>query len=203
MKIALIGATGNVGTRIAAEALSRGHLVTGIARRPEKLNPLAGLTAARGDLADPEALSAVLRGHDAAVSAARFQGTDPHWILSAVRKAGVARLLVVGGAGSLEIASGEALVDTPDFPAAYKPEALAGRDCLNVLRGETELDWTFLSPSALLLPGERTGKFRLGGDRLLVGADGRSAISMEDYAVAVVDELESPKHSRRRFTAGY
>jgi uncharacterized protein len=112
-------------------------------------------------------------------------------------------LLVVGGAGSLEVAPGVQLVDTPDFPEAYKPEALAGRDFLNVLRGEQELDWTFLSPSALFVPGERTGKFRLGTERLLVGSGGESRISMEDYAIALVDELETPRHSRQRFTVGY
>lgn len=100
-------------------------------------------------------------------------------------------------------AAGVQLVDTPDFPEAYKPEALAGRDFLNVLRGERELDWTFLSPSALFVPGERTGKFRPGTERLLVGAGGESRISMEDYAIALVDELETPRHSRQRFTVGY
>ena len=124
-------------------------------------------------------------------------------MIGAVKKAGVKRLLVVGGAGSLEVSPGVQLVDTPDFPEAYKPEALAGRDFLNVLRGERELDWTFLSPSALFVPGERTGKFRLGTDRLLVDAKGESKISMEDYAIALVDELETPRHSRQRFTVGY
>lgn len=203
MKIALIGATGNVGTRVLAEALSRGHRVTGIARHPEKLSPREGLTAARGDTAEPAALAEVLAGHDAVVSSTRFQGADPLGLIAAVKASGVRRLLVVGGAGSLEAAPGVALVDTAGFPAAYKPEALAGRDFLNVLRAEGELDWTFFSPSAFFGPGERTGKFRLGGDRLLVGADGQSRVSMEDYAIALVDELEAPKHSRRRFTAGY
>ena len=110
---------------------------------------------------------------------------------------------MVGGAGSLEVSPGVQLVDTPDFPTAYKPEALAGRDFLNVLSGERELEWTFLSPSALFVPGERTGKFRLGTDRLLVGSGGESRISMEDYAIAFVDELETPRHSRQRFTVGY
>jgi putative NADH-flavin reductase len=203
MKIALIGATGNVGTRIAVEALSRGHIVTGISRHPEKLALKAGLSAARGDTAAPEVLAKVLAGHDAVVSSTRFQGSDARSLIAAVKKSGVKRLLVVGGAGSLEAAPGLALIDSPNFPAAYKAEASAGRDFLNVLRGETELDWTFLSPSAFFGPGERTGKFRLGGDALLVGADGQSRVSMEDYAIALVDELESPKHSRRRFTVGY
>ena len=202
MLIALIGATGNVGSRVAAEALARGHQVTGISRHPEKLAPRTGLASVRGDIAEPDALARALAGHDAVVSSARFLGTDPRSLLSAVRKSGVKRLLVVGGAGSLEVAPGTALIDAPEFPAAYKPEASAGREFLNVLRAETVLDWTFLSPSALFAPGARTGKFRLGGDQLLVGADGQSRVSMEDYAVALVDELESPKHSRRRFTVG-
>ena len=124
-------------------------------------------------------------------------------MIGAVKWAGVKRLLVVGGAGSLEVAPGVQLVDTPDFPEAYKPEALAGRDFLNVLRDERELDWTFPSPSALFVPGERSGQFRLGTDGLLVGANGESKISMEDYPIALVDELENPRHSRQRFTVGY
>lgn len=201
MKIALIGASGNIGSRVAAEALKRGHRVTGIARHPEKVP--AGATPARADVNDPASLARVLPGHDAVVSSTRFSGSDARALISAVKTAGIGRLAVVGGAGSLEVAPGTALIDTPQFPAAYKPEASAGRDFLNVLRGEKELDWTFLSPSALIAPGERTGKFRLGGDQLLVGADGQSRISIEDYAVALVDELEKPKHSRRRFTVGY
>lgn len=203
MKVALIGASGNVGTRILAELLSRGHEVTGIVRYPEKLPPREGLTAARGDVNDEAGLSQLLAGHDACVSSVKFQTTEAQSLIGAVKKAGVGRLLVVGGAGSLEIAPGVALVDTPDFPEAYKPEALAARDFLNALREERELDWTFLSPSALFVPGERTGKFRLGTDALLVGPGGESRVSFEDYAVALADELETPRHSRQRFTVGY
>jgi uracil phosphoribosyltransferase len=123
--------------------------------------------------------------------------------VGAVKEAGVKRLIVVGGAGSLEVAPGLQLIDTPQFPDAYRPEASAGRDFLNALRAETSLDWTFLSPSALFEPGERTGKFRLGGDQLLADAAGQSRISMEDYAIALVDEIETPKHVRQRFTVGY
>lgn len=203
IKIAIVGASGNIGRRIAAEALSRGHQVTGIARHPEKVAKRDGLQAAAGDVADPAALAKVLAGHDAVVSSVRFTGTNPHDVISAARKAGVKRLAVVGGAGSLEVAPGKQLIDTPQFPAEYKPEASAGREFLNVLKGETDLDWTYLSPSALIMPGERTGKFRLADDSLLVGADGQSRISIEDFAIAMVDELENPKHSRRRFTVGY
>jgi putative NADH-flavin reductase len=203
MNIAIVGITGNVGSRIAAEALSRGHRVTGVARAPEKAAPRADLTVKAGDLAAPEALAEVLRGHDAVVSAARFVGADPRAVLKAVRLSGTPRLAVVGGAGSLEVAPGLALVDTPKFPEAYKPEALAGRDFLTVLRGEKDIDWTFLSPAAILAPGKRTGKFRLGGDALLVDEKGDSRVSIEDFAVALVDELETPRHSRKRFSVAY
>lgn len=203
MKIALIGASGNVGTRVAAEASSRGHTVTAISRHPEKQPALKGVTPVKGDASDAAGLPQLLAGHDAVVSSTRFAGSDARALIAAVRKSGVKRLLVVGGAGSLEASPGVALIDTPHFPAAYKPEASAGRDFLDVLRGEKELDWTFFSPAAFFSPGERTGKFRLGGDQLLVGADGQSKLSMEDYAIALVDELETPRHVRRRFSAAY
>jgi len=163
----------------------------------------AGLTLACADVADSARLVPLLKGHDAVISTTRFVGSDAPGLIGAVKAASVPRLLVVGGAGSLEVAPGVALIDTPQFPAAYKDEASAGRDFLEVLRGEQALDWTFLSPSALFEPGQRTGRFRLGTDSLLVDADGNSAISMEDYAIALVDELEQPKHSRQRFTVGY
>jgi putative NADH-flavin reductase len=201
--IALIGASGNLGSKILAEALNRGHTVTGIVRNPEKLPPQAGLTAKRGDVFDAAGLTALLAGHDAVISSVHYTASDPALLLQAVRASGVKRYLVVGGAGSLEIAPGKALVDTPDFPAAYKEEASKGRDYLALLRGVTDLDWTFLSPSAIIAPGERTGKFRLGGDQLLVGADGQSRISQEDYAIALIDELEKPAHRQQRFTVGY
>ena len=160
MKVALIGASGNVGQRILAELLNRGHEVTGIVRHPEKLQRREGLTAKRGDINDEAGLAPLLGGHEAVISAVKFRSANPQSLIGAVKKAGVKRLLVVGGAGSLEVSPGVQLVDARDFPEAYKPEALAGRDFLNVLRGERELDWTFLSPSALFVPGERTGKFR-------------------------------------------
>jgi putative NADH-flavin reductase len=203
MKVALIGASGNVGSRILTELLNRGHEVTGIVRHPEKLQRHDRVVVKRGDINDEAGLATLLAHHDAVISAVRFQSANPRSLIEAVKKAGVKRLLVVGGAGSLEVSPGVQLVDTPDFPEAYKPEALAGRDFLNILRGEQELDWTFLSPSALFVPGERTGKFRLGTDRLLVNANGESRISMEDYAIALVDELETPRHSRQRFTVAY
>jgi putative NADH-flavin reductase len=203
MKVVVIGATGNIGSKIIVELLTRGHDVTGITRHPEQLQPNVKFTARRGDVKDEAGLAELLTGHDAVISAVKFQLTDPNILIRAVKKAAVKRLLVVGGAGSLEVAPGVQLVDTPDFPKAWKGEALAGRDFLNILRGQCEVDWTFLSPSALVAPGERTGKFRLGTDRLLVDENGESRISIEDYAIAMVDELESPRHSRRRFTVGY
>jgi putative NADH-flavin reductase len=203
MKVALIGATGNVGSKILAEALNRGHEVTGIARNPEKLTPRKGLTPKRGDVNNDEEMARILTGHDAVITATRFASLDPRKLIIAVKKANVNRLLVVGGAGSLEVAPGVQLVDAPDFPAAYKAESLAGRDFLNVLRGEHELAWTYLSPSALFVPGDRTGKFRVGKDQLLVDANGNSKISQEDFAIALIDELEKPQHIRERFTVGY
>jgi len=202
--IAILGISGRVGSRIADELLARGHAVTGIARNTGKVRPKPGLWLSQADATQADALLPLLRGHDAVVSATHFDGgIDAATAIAATKKAGVPRLLVVGGAGSLEVAPGKALVDSPEFPAAYKTEALAGRTFLETLRAEKELDWTFLSPSALLEPGKRTGSYRTGGDWLLADATGKSWISMEDYAIAMVDEIEKPAHSRRRFTVGY
>ncbi|GJG95728.1 NAD(P)-dependent oxidoreductase [Cupriavidus pauculus] len=203
MKIAIIGATGNVGSRLTDEALRRGHTVAALARHASALPARDGVTAHDVDVADNQALAAALRGNDVAISTVRFLQTTAGQIVAAVKAAGIRRLLVVGGAGSLYVAPGLQLVDTPTFPDAYKAEASAGRDFLDALRGETQLDWTFLSPSALFTPGERTGKFRLGRDELLTAADGKSWISMEDYAIAMLDEIEQAKHVRERFTVGY
>ena len=203
MKIAIIGATGNAGSRIAAELLKRGHQVTGIARHPDKLEARTGLSMVQGDVKDETGMAKLLTGHDAAIHSVRFLDTDFSSAIAAVKTAGVKRFLVVGGAGSLEVAPGYVLVDTPNFPPPYKPEASAGRSFLNRLKTERELDWTFLSPSIFFSPGERTGKFRLGTDEVLTAADGKSSISMEDYAIALADEIEKPQHSRQRFTVGY
>jgi len=148
-------------------------------------------------------MGALLAGHDVAIMAVKFATTDVEKLLKAVKASRVPRLVVVGGAGSLEVAPGVALVDTPNFPAEYKSEALAARAFLQVLRREADLNWTYLSPSAFFCPGPRTGKFRVGGDQLLVDASGQSHVSMEDYAIALVDELEKPRHLRQRFTVGY
>ncbi|KMO19833.1 NAD(P)-dependent oxidoreductase [Methylobacterium platani] len=199
-KVAVIGATGNVGARLVAELAARSHRVTAIARNPRAAAPQ--ITPAAGDVRDPAGLSRLIAGHDAVVSAVRFRDTDPAALIGAVRDSGVSRYLVVGGAGSLEVAPGQRLVDQPDFPAAYRDEALRGAAFLDALRRVADLDWSFLSPSALIEAGERTGRFRLGRDALLVGETG-SRISYEDYAVALVDEIERPAHLRQRFTVGY
>lgn len=202
MRIAIVGASGNVGQRIVAEALSRGHDVTAIARSAPA-DPPAGVAWKTADLADPNATAAALKGGDVAVLSVRFGNTDFARALDGVRRSGVARLLVVGGAASLEIAPGKALLDQPDFPEFIKPEATPARAALYMLRGERDLDWTYISPSMMFGPGERTGTFRLGRDTLLTAADGQSHISYEDYAVALLDEIETPRHSRARFTVGY
>lgn len=212
MNIALIGATGFVGSALLAEAVRRGHTVTALVQHPEKLAAQAGVTAAKVDVTDTPALTAALRDHAAVISA--FSGhaqsdVEGYFlrgftsIVAATRAAGVPRLLAVGGAGSLEVAPGVQLLDTPQFPAAWKGTAEGARKALNLLRQEDGLDWTMLSPAAHLEPGERTGVFRLGTDQLLTDADGHSRISLADYAVALFDELERPVHSRRRFTLAY
>lgn len=200
--IALIGASGDAGSRILKELSDRGHTVTAIARHPEKITSLPNVTAKQGDALDKDALVALFKGHDAVVSAVKFGSSDPAILIAAVKTAGVKRYLVVGGAGSLEIAPGQRLIDQPDFPDAYRPEASRGAAFLDLLKQEKDLDWSFLSPSAEFVPGQRTGTFRLGKDTLLSNAQG-SSISFEDYAVALVDEIENPAHSRQRFTVGY
>lgn len=203
MKIAIAGASGQAGSRITAELARRGHAVTAIARNPEKIAKLPGVTARTGDAQDQAGLAALWAGHDAAISSIHFSQTDPAKLIGAAKESGVGRYLVVGGAGSLEVAPGVRLVATPNFPPQYKAEAQKGADFLDMLRQERELNWTFLSPSALFVAGERTGKFRLGTDQLLTAADGKSWISFEDFAVALADEIERPAHIRRRFTVGY
>ena len=203
MKIAIIGATGNVGSRLVDEALSRGHQVTAVARNASRLPPDEKLTFSAADATDPEQLSRALVGHDVVISATPFRQVKPESLISAVRRSGVKRYLVVGGAGSLEVSPGHALVDSPGFPALYKEEALAGKAFLEALRKVDDLDWTMLSPSALFTDGKRTGMFRLGQNSLLTAADGKSWISFQDFAVAMLDEVEHSQHTRQRFTVGY
>jgi hypothetical protein len=200
--VALIGASGNVGTRILKELISRGHVVTGIARHPDKIEKIEGVTPVAGDTHDKEKLASILKGHDVVISAVRFLDTDPEELIQAVKDSGVKRYIVVGGAGSLEVAPGKMVIDQPDFPDAFKPEASKGVVFLDVLKKAEDLEWTFLSPSAMFTPGERTGVFRLGKDQLLSNENG-SSISFEDFSIALVDELEKPQHIRERFTVGY
>jgi len=202
-KIAIIGATGRAGSQLLEEALRRGHSVTAIARNPAKLQGREGVATVALDVSDAVALEQALAGHDVVLSAAHFSGIKPQAIIEPVKKAGVKRLLVVGGAGSLLLPSGHKVIDSPDFPEAYKAEATAGGHYLDTLRHEKELDWTFLSPSAEFVEGERTGHFNVGKDHLLISAQGRSWISFADYAIAMLDEVEKPAHSRQRFTVGY
>jgi len=201
-RIALVGASGAAGSRILKELIDRGHRVTAIARHPERIAQLAGVTTVKGDAQDLHGLASTLRGHDVVVSSVKFTSSEPHILIEAVRASGVKRYLVVGGAGSLEVGPGQLVIDLPDFPDEYKAEAAGGAAFLEQLRQETELEWTFLSPSAEFVPGERTGQFRLGKDALLSNEQG-SRISLEDYAVALVDEIEEPAHVRQRFTVGY
>lgn len=213
MKIALIGATGYVGAALLEEALNRGHQVTALVRNPQKLPQHERLSAIAADVNDVAALTALLRGHDAVLSA-----YNPGWdqadireqfiagsqaIVAATKAAGVSRLLVVGGAGSLYVAPGLQLIDTPTFPAEYKEGAEGARQALNQLREESSLQWTFLSPAALLQPGPRTGQFRIGGEQLLMNGEQPGNISVADLAVALLDETEQPQHIRQRFTVAY
>lgn len=202
MNVTVLGASGRAGSEITKELAARGHAVTAIARNPGRIPPLEGVTAVAGDASDAAALADLIRGSDAVVSALHHD-VPAETLLGALKAAGVPRLLVTGGAGSLEVAPGVRLIDTPDFPEAFKPYALPGIAFLEALRGETEIDWTFFSPAALIEEGPRLGVFRTGTDRLITDAEGQSRISFADYAIAMVDELEQHRHSRARFTAAY
>jgi putative NADH-flavin reductase len=203
MKIAVAGASGRAGSRVTTELARRGHTVTAIARNPEKIAVQPNVTPTKGDVLDQAGLAALWAGHDVAVSSVHFLASDAAKLIGAAKASKVGRYLVVGGAGSLEVAPGVRLVTVPDFPAEYRAEAEQGGAFLDLLGAEKELNWTFLSPSALFVDGERTGKFRLGTDQLLTAADGKSWISFEDFAVALADEIERPAYIRRRFTVGY
>jgi putative NADH-flavin reductase len=212
MKLVLFGATGMVGSRIATEASARGHQVLAVSRSGQ--SPLPGVTATAADAADREKVAEVVRGADAVASACvpPRDGSDPRWpflalneaLVAGVRAAGVGRLMVVGGAGGLEVAPGQVLSDQPGFPEAYLPEAHAHRDVLAYYRAlDDGLDWTYVSPAAEIAPGTRTGRFRVGGDEFMTDDQGRSFVSAEDYAVAFVDELEQDAHPRERMSVAY
>ncbi len=216
MKIVLFGATGNVGQRVAAEAIRRGHEVTGVVRDASaSQSPAPGVSLVTGDATDANRVAEIVKGEDAVVSAisprpnlrgmsAPSLAANSRALIDGLRKAGTKRVLYVGGASSLEVAPGVALADTPDFPEAYRAEAQEGREALAIWRAEADdLEWTYLSPAAEIAPGDRTGTYRTTGDQLLVDDKGRSFISFEDYAVAVIDELERPQHVGKRFGVAY
>jgi putative NADH-flavin reductase len=211
MKIALVAPTGNIGSEIAREALRRGHAVTGIVRGARPLpEDLAAMSLQVADLFDPVGLAAATAGSDLIASAfgpgngdVAAVGRAATALIAAARQNGIRRVIVVGGAGSLEVAAGVQLVDTPEFPAAYKAVALAHRDAFAVLRAVSDVDWTFFAPAALIGPGPKVGAFAVGTRRLLVNAAGDSRISYADYAAAFVDEIEQARYRREIVTAAY
>lgn len=207
MKIALIGATGYVGSSILTEALARGHHVSAIVGNAGRLPQHASLSGVKGDATDAAALANMVAGHDVVISAFNpgrdHDGSGTRAIIDGVKLGGVARLLVVGGAGTLQHPAGGRVVDQPDFPAEWKQGSLRTAAFLDQLRGETALDWVFLSPAAVLAPGQRTGHYRSGKDDLLTDANGESRISLQDYAVAMIDETEAPQHHFERFAVAY
>jgi uncharacterized protein len=212
MKIALIGASGFIGSALLTEALSRGHHVTALVTRPERVALQENLTTVKSDVLNTDLLSEQLRGFEAVISAFSGHAQENvydyylkgfHSILAATRHASVPRLLLVGGAATLEVAPGKLLLEAPGFPAEYRATAEGAKTALETLRGQTAQAWTFLSPAAEIFPGERTGSFRLGGDTLLTDSEGNSRISVQDYAVAMIDELENPRHTNQRFCVAY
>lgn len=211
MRLVIFGASGLLGTRLVSEALSRGHEVTAVARDTSRLDARGGaVVTASADATDAGSVAKVAAGHDVALSAVT-QHDRPEMLVDAAQglleglsAAGVRRVVVAGGAGSLLVAPGQRLLDTEGFRDEWKPEAIATAAALDVFRSaETDVEWSYVSPGALLEPGERTGHYRLGGDELLVDEAGNSRITMEDFAIAMLDEAEHPAHSRQRFTAAH
>ncbi|MGA7342169.1 MAG: NAD(P)-dependent oxidoreductase [Terracidiphilus sp.] len=208
MKVVLYGASGMIGSRILAELVSRGHQVTAVVRNTAQI-ATDGVRVLKGDVTEADSVAQTAKGADAAISAysppkgeEAILSAATYALLDGLAAAGVRRFIMVGGAGSLEVAPGVVLVDAPGFPEAYRDIAMAHRDVLPILK-ESMSDWSCLSPAAYIQPGERTGKFRLGGTSLVVDGKGESRISAEDYAVALVDELENPRHIRQQFTLAY
>ena len=215
MKVAVVGVTGNVGNKIMVEALLRGHEVTGIARNASaKLAALPKLTLKDLEVGNAKDLGAAMAGHDAIIHAVspgpnvpdvynRFVALHKA-VIAGAKLSGVKRFLGVGGAASLKLPDGTVFLDSDQWPEQFSKEAVKGtRELMYLLKDEPQLDWVFLSPSVFLEPGKRTGKYRVGKDHVLFDASGRSNISREDYAVAMIDELERPVHHRERFTVGY
>ena len=210
MKVALYGATGNSGSRILKELVSRGHQVIAIVRNPAKLpQPAPGVVIKQDDLSDSKKIAAAINGAEAVISAYAPPQDDVDAIVGvtqrqveALNHGSKVRLIVVGGAGGLNVAPGVTLIDSGYLPEPVLPIAKAHSKALNVLRAST-IDWTYLAPAAYFEPGTLTGKFRLGTDELIANERQESRISMEDYAIALVDELEKPNHRRQRFSIGY
>lgn len=209
MKVVLFGATGKSGSRLMQELVTRGHRVTAVARDVSKLPAVSGVTVEQDDLSDAHRTAEVVRGADAVISAYAPPANDTDELVGvtrrqveAVRVAGVDRLLVVGGAGGLEVAPGVSLIDSGHLPEPYLPIASSHVKALEVLRN-SDVDWTYVAPAAFFAPGVRTGHFRIGTNELITAANGESRISMEDYAIAMVDELESGANRRKRVSVGY
>jgi putative NADH-flavin reductase len=214
LQISVIGGNGMIGQRIVREALDRGHHVTVIVRDPSRVDARhERLQLRQGDVLDREQISDLIAGQDVVVNAvgsARAKMGDPSLyrkaaesLVSVLRALGkkAPRLIVVGGVGSLKRASGQLVLD--QVPPERKPEHLGQKAALDYYITVDDVSWTYVSPPGGILPGERTGVFRLGDDTLIVNDKGESRISMEDYAVAIVDEAENPRHTGRRFTVGY
>jgi putative NADH-flavin reductase len=204
VKIAIIGASGPVGKCVVQELHNRGHVITGISTHPDLVPALPDVAAVYGDANDPATVSTLIRSHDVVVTSVQFLKTDPDILIPAVRSSGVPRYVVVGGSGTLLAPGTETrIMHTATFPANFAAPAEAAARFFDRLRKEPELDWTYLSPPPGFGPGERTGTFRIGRDEMLVDQDGKSAISYADYAIALADEIERPRHKRQRFTVAY
>jgi putative NADH-flavin reductase len=216
MSIVIFGASGNIGSNIRKEALSRGNRVTAVTRN-SKLEAEPNLTPLQADIADADSVARIAAGHDAVISAyspglRNYSAEDAAALIEkahaalfeGVAKAGVKRLIIVGGVGSLEASPGVDVVDSDFYPAGHRAHTLRNREILRSLkRGEHDLDWTYVSPPLKIEAGERTGSFRLGNDQLLRDDNGESRISEADFAIAILDELEDSQFIRRRFTAAY
>lgn len=209
MNVVVYGATGNSGSEIVKELLARGHKVTGVARNVEKLKDVAGVTAKSDDLSNVDAVAAIIQGADVVVSAYQPPADDTDKLvdvtkleIEAVKKAGGPRLVVVGGAGQLEVAPGVTLIKSGYLPAEYLPIAVSHEKAAEVLKG-SEINWTYIAPAAYFVPGERTGRYRTGTNNLVSDEKGESRISFADYAIALVDEIEKPKHEKALFSVGY
>ena len=209
MNVIVYGATGNAGSEIVKELVRRGHKVTGVARHVEKLNGQQGVTAKTDDLSNVDAIAAIIQGADVVVSAYQPPADNTDALIDvtkreveAVKKAGGPRLLVVGGAGQLEVAPGVTLIKSGHLPQEYMSIAISHEKAAQVLK-ESDINWTYIAPAAFFVPGDRTGKYRTGTNNLVTDAKGESRISFADYAIAMVDEIEKPAHERALFSVGY